>query len=136
MRDMIIVHCSATPPSLDIGVEVIDNWHKAKGWDGIGYHYVIRRNGTVEPGRDISKTGAHAKGYNSRSIGICLVGGINEDNTPDANFSIGQYNRLKEIIDGLILSKVVTKDVKIVGHRDLDGVTKACPCFDVSNLGL
>ena len=81
--DHIIVHCSYTPPSMDIGAETIREWHtlpkpKGRGWSDIGYHWVIRRNGTVEAGRSEERAGAHAKGYNQDSIGICLIGGKSE----------------------------------------------------------
>jgi len=83
--DTVIVHCSATKPSMDIGVDVIRQWHMNKGWSDIGYHYVIRRNGAVELGRDLDKDGdvdeeigAHAYGHNATSIGICLIGGVDD----------------------------------------------------------
>ena len=61
--ETIILHCGATPPSMDIGAHVIDKWHRARGWAQCGYHYVIRRNGKIDRGRHISIRGAHAKGY-------------------------------------------------------------------------
>lgn len=72
----IIIHCSATPPSMDIGAKDIDRWHRAKGWLGIGYHYVIKRDGTVEMGRKLEDAGAHAEGHNHHSVGVCMIGGI------------------------------------------------------------
>lgn len=77
MRELkkIIVHCSASPNERDIGAKEIREWHvKERGWSDIGYHYVIRRNGTVEKGRDVKRAGAHCEGENKASIGICLVG--------------------------------------------------------------
>ena len=81
MRDInqIIVHCSATPPSMIVGADDIRKWHKARGWSDIGYHYVIKRNGVTEKGRDITRVGAHAKGHNEDSLGVVLIGGIDED---------------------------------------------------------
>ena len=69
--DTIIIHHTA---SKDVSAYVIDQWHRERGWSGIGYHYVIREGGRVETGRDINKVGAHAKGRNTGSIGIALTG--------------------------------------------------------------
>jgi len=65
--DTLILHCSATPPDMDIGVAEIDTWHKAQGWKRIGYHFVIRRNGIVERGRPLAQIGAHVEGHNRRT---------------------------------------------------------------------
>src|SRR5690625_2478479 len=76
----IVAHCSASPPSQDIGVKEIDRWHRARGFFEVGYHAVIRRDGTLELGRDWDDIGAHARegGFNRTSIGVCLVGGVSE----------------------------------------------------------
>ena len=74
--DYIIIHCSATPPNMDVNAKEIDRWHRQKGWLGIGYHYVIKRDGTREVGRKLSEAGAHCIAYNHKSVGICLVGGV------------------------------------------------------------
>ena len=134
--DYIAVHCSATKPDSDIGVNTIRDWHvKGRGWRDIGYNYVIRRDGTVEGGRDLDndgdhfeEIGAHVRGYNSKSIGICLVGGIDYKGNPDANFTKSQYKSLEELI-----IKILKKSpkAKIQGHRDFPNVNKACPSFDV-----
>ena len=78
MRDInkIIIHCSATPEGRDVNTETIRQWHTAKGWSDIGYHYVIELDGSVNMGRDIDRIGAHTKGHNTGSIGICYVGGM------------------------------------------------------------
>lgn len=133
MREInkIIVHCSATKPSMNIGVNEIRQWHLEKGWSDIGYHWVITRDGITEEGRPEEKSGAHAKGHNSDSIGICLVGGINETGKPDANFNVAQYLKLESLVDSI---KRIYGDIEVLGHRDLPGVTKACPCFDVKEL--
>ena len=135
----IIVHASATPANMDIGVKEIRQWHKAKGWKDIGYNYVIRRDGTLEGGRDLDndgdfdeEVGAHAVGFNANTIGICLVGGTDADdkNKAEANFTFAQYRTLYSLVQYLKKQYNLTaKD--IIGHRDLPGVTKACPCFDV-----
>ena len=78
--DKLIVHCTATREGDDsINVEVIDGWHKRRGWSGIGYHFLILIDGTIEHGRPIDKMGAHCKGYNKNSIGISYVGGVEKD---------------------------------------------------------
>ena len=130
MREIkkLIIHCSATKPSMDIGAEDIRGWHKGKGWDDIGYHYVIRRNGKVEKGRDVSIAGAHAKGHNFNSIGICLVGGIDNDSKADDNYNLKQYNALIQLISFLEITFPIDD---VLGHRDLPSVNKSCPCFYV-----
>ena len=128
--DTIIVHCSATNAYQDIGVEEIRDWHvNGNLWSDIGYHYVIRRNGRIEDGRPVGRSGAHARGHNSGSIGICLVGGIGDNGKADANFSIEQYISLKQLITHL---KSEHDIVKVIGHRDVS--KKECPCFSVQGL--
>ncbi len=124
----LIVHCSATKPEMDIGAEEIRKWHKDRKWNDIGYHFVIRRNGELEKGRDVAIAGAHAKGHNFSSIGICLIGGINEGGKADANYTIKQYNSLIQLVDFLRMTFPITD---VLGHRDLPDVNKECPCFDV-----
>lgn len=125
----IFVHCSATPKTMDIGVTEIRKWHvEERGWSDIGYHYVIRRNGNIEEGRPVTKTGAHVSGYNKNSIGICLVGGMNNGSS-DANFTLAQYVQLSHLIEGL---NDTYGKLELYGHRDVS--TKDCPCFDVQAL--
>ena len=128
--NQIIVHCSATPPSMSVGAEDIRRWHLEKGWSDIGYGYVIKRNGEIEKGRDIARAGAHAKGYNRNSIGICLVGGVDENGKPDDNYRIIQYQSLKTLIHILEITFPIES---VLGHRDLPNVNKPCPCFDVQS---
>jgi N-acetylmuramoyl-L-alanine amidase len=125
----IIIHCAATKPTQDIGVAEIRKWHKLKGWKDIGYHYVIRRNGDLEDGRPNQQIGAHAKGFNKESIGICLVGGLDEDGKPDANFTDAQMNTLKNTTK-FLMNQYNLSIADIFGHRDLPGVKKDCPCFN------
>lgn len=129
MREItqVIIHCSATPPNQNIGVDEIKDWHvNRNGWSDIGYHFVIRRNGLVEDGRDIERIGAHAKGSNSDSIGVCLVGGVDEENRPDSNFTRHQWKSLSRTIDNFIDE---FGPLSVIGHRDVS--SKACPCFNV-----
>lgn len=124
----IIIHCSATPPDMDVKAKDIDEWHKKRGFDGIGYHYVIRRNGKIEKGRDIDQAGAHAKGFNFCSIGVCLIGGIDENGKSQDNYSRIQKEKLIMLVDFLV---VTFPDADIIGHRDLPGVNKDCPSFNI-----
>lgn len=127
--DFIVIHCSATPPSLDIGAKEIAQWHKDKGWKTIGYHDVVRRSGVIEKGRAYNEPGAHVQGFNYCSIGICLVGGVDADGNPENNFTLHQMNTL----DGLVRSLLDRFPGAIVqGHRDFPDVHKACPSFDVA----
>ena len=127
--DYIIVHCAATTPDMDIGFVDIDRWHKNKKppWDGCGYHFVIRRNGLIEIGRNINAIGAHARGYNNRSIGICLAGGIDKNKNPEDNFTQVQKEALDSLINTL---QRIYPDAKVIGHHDIN-LKKSCPCFDV-----
>jgi N-acetyl-anhydromuramyl-L-alanine amidase AmpD len=127
--DYIVIHCAATPAKMDIGAKEISEWHKARGFSEIGYHFVIRRDGSRETGRNINAVGAHVVGYNHKSVGICLVGGMDRDNKkPENNFTKEQFATLnltlKELHDEF-------PRAVIVGHRDLDA-GKACPSFSVS----
>jgi N-acetyl-anhydromuramyl-L-alanine amidase AmpD len=138
--DSIVIHCSATAPDSDIGVDEIDSWHKARGWSGVGYHAVIRRDGQVEFGRHFDEPGAHVQGQNFRSVGVCLVGGVNEEGEAEENFTEEQMESLEYTVRFL---RLAYPDATVLGHRDLsddvdgDGVVeewewvKDCPCFDV-----
>ena len=129
--DFIAVHCSATSSKQNIGAKDIDKWHRAKGWACIGYHYVIRRDGTVEEGREEAVVGAHVQGWNEVSLGICMVGGVNADDIKKAenNFTKEQFDSLKQLLVDL---KTRYPKAKIQGHRDFPNVKKACPSFDVA----
>lgn len=135
--DYLVPHCSATPPKLDIGVNEIRGWHVAKGWSDIGYHFVIRRNGAVEPGRPEDRVGSHVKNHNANTLGICLVGGVDAKQRPQNNFTPAQWASLQTLLMRLTARY---PGAKILGHRDFPNVHKACPCFDAikwaSGLGL
>lgn len=126
--EFIVVHCSATNPMHDIGVVEIDSWHRKRGFKKVGYHYVIRRSGAIDTGRKEREPGAHVQGYNSRSIGICVVGGVNSANEPEDNYTPAQYDSLSRLVEQLTSRY---PDAEVLGHRDFPGVNKACPCFDV-----
>lgn len=128
--DTIVIHCSATKPDMDIGARDITAWHLKRGFSTIGYHYVIRRDGTVESGRPIDAVGAHVEGHNLHSVGICMVGGLGKDGKPAPEYTPAQWTELKRLV-----LKILERfpGCKIVGHRDLPGVAKACPSFDVAH---
>lgn len=126
--DYIVVHCSATPESMRVGVSEIRQWHKDRGWKDVGYHFVITRNGSIQHGRPIEDVGAHVRGHNGNSIGICLIGGVDEHDDPVANYTTRQYLSLRLLIDGI---KMRYSNAKLMGHRDFPEVAKDCPCFDV-----
>ncbi len=114
--NLIVVHASASRPSMDIGAIDIDRMHKDKGWRGIGYHTVIRRNGTLEHGRDLTEVGAHVYGYNKNSIGSCMIGGVNSNGDTENNYTPEQFATLSGYIDTL---KDLFTEAKVLGHRDL-----------------
>lgn len=132
----VVVHCAATRPSMDIGAAEIDQWHRQRGWSGIGYHAVIRRNGTIEPGRSIRfndvQAGAHVAGLNDVSVGVCLVGGLGYVDGKDAQSFEEAYTPYQEhaLLSLLDTWRRMFPKAEVVGHRDLAS-GKACPCFDV-----
>lgn len=129
--DKIVIHCSATPPTMDIGAKEIRSWHvNERKWRDIGYHFVVRRNGEVELGRPLDMQGAHARGHNKTSVGVCWVGGVDKDMNPENNMTREQESELWCTVQNLMLTYGIEKE-HVVGHRDLPGVTKACPSFDV-----
>ncbi len=130
MRDIdkIIIHCSATREGDDsVNVKVIDRWHKARGWRGCGYHYVVLIDGTIEMGRMIDEIGAHVKNMNKSSIGVCYIGGVEKDGkTPKDTRTENQKESL------LLLLKTLKKmfpSATIHGHNEFS--PKACPSFNV-----
>lgn len=134
--DFIVIHCSATKPSMDIGVKEIRKWHiEERGFLDIAYAEVIRRDGVSELGRDLdpnipaaNEVGAAVFGYNHKSVSVCLVGGIDAEGNPEDNFTPEQMKRLAQ---SLRFYKTLFPDALIVGHNQLDS-NKDCPCFDVA----
>lgn len=123
----LVVHCTATPEGRATTVADIDRWHKAQGWNGIGYHYVVYLDGTVHAGRAETEVGAHCYGHNAESLGICYVGGcVATGGTPKDTRTDAQKTALRTLLK--ILKKKYPA-AQIVGHRDLNKA-KACPSFD------
>ena len=125
--DKIIVHCTATPEGRDVSVNEIDLWHRQRGFKGVGYHYVIGLDGTVDVGRPISEIGAHCSGYNSHSVGVCYVGGLDKDGRPKDTRTTRQKSALIELLTAL---REQFPQARIFGYRDF--AAKACPCFDAT----
>jgi len=123
--DKIIIHCSATPEGRDVSTEEIRQWHLDRGWSDIGYHYVIEIDGTVGDGRPVEIAGAHAKGHNGKSIGVCYVGGVDADMEPKDTRTQEQKEALDDLIRDLLEEY---PDAEVYGHRDFSD--KACPSFD------
>ena len=126
--DYIFIHCSATKPSMDVDAKEIDRWHRARGFLKIGYHFVIKRDGTKEIGRELMESGAHVKSYNHKSIGIAMIGGVAEIdvNQPEDDFTEQQWLTLENLINDL---RKEFPNAKIKGHNEVS--KKACPSFDV-----
>ena len=124
--DKIIIHCSATPEARAVTVQEIEKWHREKGYNGIGYHYIIGLNGEIWKGRDINIVGAHTVGQNANSIGISYVGGVDKSmkarDTRTAAQKIALLNLVKEL-------KKQFPNATIHGHSEF--ANKACPSFDV-----
>jgi N-acetylmuramoyl-L-alanine amidase len=125
----LIVHCSATREGHNVPVETIRKWHvEGRGWSDIGYHFYIDLEGNIFKGRDIAKMGAHCKGYNRNSIGICYCGGVEEDGkTPKDTRNSEQKEALLCVLRTL---KAMYPEVKIHSHNDF--ANKACPSFDAT----
>ena len=127
---MIILHCSATREGQDIKAKTIKQWHKDRGFDDIGYHYVIDLDGTIEKGRDESLVGAHCKGHNATSIGICYVGGCDKNMKPKDTRTPEQRRSMLSLVRKLV-NKYKIPVTQIWAHHDFDK-HKACPSFDIS----
>lgn len=129
MRDIkkIFVHCSATLASDEFDVEDLRRWHvDDRGWSDVGYHYVITTDGTIQDGRPIERAGAHVRHHNADSIGICLIGGVNKNWKPVANFTDKQWESLARLVRML---KAEYTGATVHGHNEFSN--KACPSFDV-----
>ena len=98
ITDTIVIHCTQTPADMDVDVEKVTQWHKDRGFDTIGYHYLIKRDGTLQVGRDEDVTGAHAVQVNGTSIGVALVGGGTPSMGWENNFTPVQFETLKSIL--------------------------------------
>jgi N-acetylmuramoyl-L-alanine amidase len=130
MRDIdkIILHCSATPEGRNVSVETIREWHKARGWSDIGYHYVVMLDGTIEEGRPLERQGAHVRGHNKGSIGICYIGGLDSDMKAKDTRTDAQIASLSAFLEFLM---VEYPKATLHGHNEFSA--KACPSFIVKD---
>ena len=138
--NLFVVHCSATREDCTLSPEALDVMHRRRGFNGTGYHYYIRKDGTLYLTRSLERIGAHAKGFNAHSIGICYIGGLDANGKPADTRTPAQRASLREQVAKLCKEYPI---VEVLGHRDtspdLDGsgevepaeYIKACPCFDV-----
>ncbi|WP_277022297.1 N-acetylmuramoyl-L-alanine amidase [Paracoccus hibiscisoli] len=126
----IVIHYSATYPDQDFGVADIDKMHRARGFTGgVGYHYVIKRDGTIQKGRPDATVGAHVSGHNTGSLGICCIGGIERSTGP--NVGVDNRTEAQKAATVKLVRELLQKHpgAEVLGHRDL-GATQ-CPGFDV-----
>ena len=128
--DKIIIHCSATAEGKDFTVADIDRWHRARGFDCIGYHYIIYRDGSVNLGRPVDRVGAHCFGQNRHSIGICYIGGCaSNGKTPKDTRTPEQKEAIRQLVADL---KEVYPMATVHGHYEF--ANKACPSFKICDL--
>lgn len=120
-----IIHCAATPEGRDIDIETIRRWHvQDRGWRDVGYHFVIKLDGTIQKGRPVGVSGAHTRGQNDQ-IGICYIGGVDADMDPKDTRTPEQKEALLNLLKEL---KDEYPNLEVYGHRDF--AAKACPSFD------
>lgn len=143
MVDLIVIHCSATKETSRLTPLALDRMHRQRGFNGCGYHYYIERDGKINSMRPSEKVGAHARGYNAHSLGICYEGGLDKNGRAADTRTERQKVSLRALVK--VLRQLYPTINRVVGHRDLsadrngDGVitpdewTKQCPCFDVAN---
>lgn len=126
--DEIIVHCSATRPDQHVTAADVRRWHtRERGFRDIGYHFVIETDGRIARGRPLDQTGAHCRGHNARSVGICYMGGIGSDGKPADTRTTRQKKAMLSLLTALARA---FPQARIHSHRDF--APKACPCFDAT----
>jgi len=125
--DNLVIHCADTPDGVYFDVDDIRKWHvEERGWSDVGYHYIVLLDGQIQKGREDKTQGAHVGGHNKNSIGICYIGGghgVDTRTTPQKASLVHLISTLRRLYP----------DSVVLGHRDFEGVTKACPCFDAEN---
>ena len=124
--DKIIIHCSATVEGVNVSTSTIKRWHvQGRGWSDIGYHYIIPLDGEIEYGRELARSGAHCKGENENSIGICYIGGLSDKKRAKDTRTEAQKEALVNIL------KTLTHIYpKATIHSHFEYANKACPCFN------
>ena len=122
----IIIHCTATPEGRDVKIAEVKRWHvEERGWSDIGYHWLIELDGAIRKGRPEHIQGAHAKGYNSTSIGVCYVGGVDSNMKAKDTRTDKQKTALHCLVEDL---RGRYPKAEVIGHRDVS--SKDCPSFD------
>jgi len=132
--EYLIIHTAAhgkNDEAYDTTAAQIDRWHKDRGWSGIGYHYVIRFDGTIEKGREDNEKGAHARGLNGKSLGICLSG-----HGDIAVPTVSQVSALVSLCANLCDRHGIDK-ARVLGHREIARAgapdpRKTCPGKNVN----
>ena len=139
--NLLVIHCSATKENQPLTIQALETSHQKRGFNGIGYHYYIRQSGEVINTRPLNRIGAHSKGYNRYSIGICYEGGLDKNGKPKDTRTPEQRAALRRLVNELLIR---FPGCKVCGHRDLspdlnhngkvepDEWTKQCPCFDAA----
>ena len=128
----LVLHCSATRCNSDYPPEQLLRDHKARGFRTIGYHFYVRKDGSLSQHRKLLEVGAHCRPYNRCSIGICYEGGLDEEGRPANTLTEPQFQTLTELFERLV---VLFPDAMIMGHRDMRSSTpKECPCLDTRAL--
>lgn len=134
----IIIHCTATPKGRNTDISDINTWHQKQGYSMVGYHYVIKLDGTIQKGREEYMRGAHCHGQNTTSIGIAYVGGMSEDNDhPEDTRTEEQKKAMLELINSLRRKYKEKEGIILSIHGHNEFANKACPSYIVSKeLGL
>lgn len=138
--NLIVIHCSATREGKEYSVDDIRKMHKARGFSDVGYHFIISLDGKIQQARPLCIKGAHVRGHNTNSIGVCYIGGLDDNGGAKDTRTDQQKAALERLLSSLLVVYPSVK--KILGHRDLspdldgDGVVeshewmKQCPCFN------
>ena len=142
VMNTIVIHCSATKEDKDYSVADIKKWHLQRGFNDVGYHFIIKLDGTIEIGRPLDKVGAHVNNNNTGTIGICYIGGLDSKGKPKDTRTDEQKDSLLNLIT-LLKNNINIKEIK--GHRDFSKdlnnngkidkfeYIKDCPCFEVKD---
>ena len=131
--DKIVVHCSFSPQGRGDDANTIDRWHEERWGSGIGYHYVVLEDGTIQKGRWADYMGSHAKGYNKGSLAICRIGGMGKDGTAINDATHEQINSIR-LLAKLLTKMYGLKYTDILGHNELPNVNKSCPLMNMNKI--
>ena len=140
--NLIVIHCSATREDKSFTEYDLDVCHRRRGFNGTGYHFYIRKNGDIKSTRPIERIGAHSRGFNKESIGICYEGGLDKNGKAKDTRTDAQKKAMRELVQDICHRHDI---IDILGHRDTspdkngNGIVekcewmKECPCFDVKS---